>query len=102
MKSETKNESMLDIARHCVEQARKRGASDAAATANIDREVEVRWRDGKLDKISEATKRGVTVRLYVDGRYSSASTSERQCTQVHSVRSSSARARLSRKMPSGS
>ncbi len=40
------------------------------------RHVEVAWRDGKLDKITEATTRGVGIDLYVDGRYASVSTSD--------------------------
>lgn len=71
-----KNEKMLDVAKLCVKLALEKGAKEAAATASVERQVEVRFRDGKLDKISEATKRGANVRLYVDGRYSSASTSD--------------------------
>src|SRR5690242_18972620 len=70
------NEKRVDVAKLCMKMAKEKGASDAAATASVDREVEVRWRDGKLDKISEATNRGVSVKLYVDGRYSSATTSD--------------------------
>jgi PmbA protein len=38
--------------------------------------VEVQWRDGRLEKVSEATTRGLSVQLYVDGRYSAVSTSD--------------------------
>jgi PmbA protein len=70
------NEKMLETARQAVKLALAKGANEAAATASVDREVEVRFRDGKLDKISEATKRGVSMKLYVDGRYSNGSTSD--------------------------
>ena len=36
----------------------------------------VQWRDGKLEKITESTTRGVGLQLYVDGRYSAVSTSD--------------------------
>ena len=38
--------------------------------------MEVAWRDGKLEKVTEATTRGLGLDLYVDGRYASVSTSD--------------------------
>jgi PmbA protein len=66
----------LELARFAVELARKKGAAEAAATTSRSRDVDVQWRDGKLDRISEATSRSLTVQLYVDGRYSAASTND--------------------------
>ena len=40
------------------------------------RHVEVAWRDGKLEKVTEATTRGLGLDLYVDGRYASVGTSD--------------------------
>jgi PmbA protein len=71
-----KAESPADVARLAVEIARKKGAKEVAAAANRKREVEVTWRDGKLEKISEATTRGLALQLYVDGRYAQVSTSD--------------------------
>lgn len=70
------NPSMLEIARRAVESAKGKGASEAAAAAGLSREVKVGWRDGKVEKISEATSRGLSLQLYVDGRYSAVSTSD--------------------------
>lgn len=70
------NENMLEIARQAIRIAQGKGAQEAAANAAISRSVEVMWRDGKVDKIAEATTRGVSLQLYVDGRYSTASTSD--------------------------
>jgi PmbA protein len=67
---------MLEIAREAVEIARKSGAAEAAASAALAREVKVGWRDGKVERISEATTRGLALKLYVDGRYSAVSTSD--------------------------
>jgi PmbA protein len=69
-------QDMLATAKSAVEIAKKKGAQDAAATGRVRRNVEVGWRDGKLEKISEATSRGLDVKLYVDGRYSMVSTSD--------------------------
>src|SRR5512142_1983925 len=70
------NESMLDVAKNAAALAQKRGAREAAAGAYRVRNVEVQWRDGKLEKVSEATTRGLGLELYVDGRYSSVSTND--------------------------
>ncbi|QRN94277.1 TldD/PmbA family protein [Archangium violaceum] len=72
----TNSTNLAEVARQAVELAKKQGASEAAANASRAREVEVQWRDGQLDKISEATTRGLSVQLYVDGRYSAVSTSD--------------------------
>lgn len=68
--------ALLDIARAAVELARKKGASDAVASAHRTREVELGFRDGRVEKTSEATTRALSMALYVDGRYSAVSTSD--------------------------
>ncbi|MDI1482872.1 TldD/PmbA family protein [Polyangium sp. y55x31] len=70
------NEAMLEIARKVVSLAKQKGAAEVAAVAKVKRDVDVTWRDGKLEKITEATSRGLDVRLFVDGRYSVCSTSD--------------------------
>jgi len=67
---------MLDVAQDAVSLARRHGAREAAAAAYRVRTVEVQWRDGQLEKLSEATTRGLGLELYVEGRYSSVSTSD--------------------------
>ena len=67
---------MLETARSTVDLARKKGAREAACGVYRARGVEVQWRDGRLEKISEATTRGLALELYVDGRYASVSTSD--------------------------
>ncbi len=65
-------EIVLDVAHQVVDRAKKQGATQVAATAYRVRDVDVEWRDGKLQKISEATTRGVRGSPYVDGRHSNA------------------------------
>lgn len=72
----TNDDSMLEVAKNAAALAQRKGARDAAASAYRVRNVEVQWRDGKLEKVSEATTRGLGLELYVDGRYSSVSTSD--------------------------
>ncbi|HQR45116.1 MAG TPA: TldD/PmbA family protein [Thermoanaerobaculia bacterium] len=73
--AKTTNE-LRDVADAAVRTALKKGAAQASGRAYRVREVQVTWRDGKLEKIHEATTRGVGVSLYVDGRYSTASSSD--------------------------
>ena len=67
---------LLEITRRAAELAQKKGASEAAVGAYRARHVEVAWRDGRVEKVSEATTRGIGLDLYVDGRYASVSTSD--------------------------
>ncbi len=69
-------QTLLEVAQDTVALARRKGATEAAAGAYRVRNVEVQWRDGKLERISEATTRGLGLELYVDGRYSSVSTND--------------------------
>ena len=68
--------TLLELTRTAASLALRKGASEAAAGAWQARHVEVAWRDGKIEKVSEATTRGLGLDLYVDGRYVSVSTSD--------------------------
>jgi PmbA protein len=72
----SENKDLQQVAESTVALARKKGAGEAAAGAYRVRSVEVQWRDGKLEKISEATTRGLGLELYVEGKYASVSTSD--------------------------
>ncbi len=67
---------LREIARAAAALARKAGAQQAAAGAYRSRRVDVEWRDGRIENVSEATTRGLGLELYVDGRYSAVSTSD--------------------------
>lgn len=67
---------LLDLAQRAIELAKKKGAAGASANASRTRDVELGWRDGKVEKATEATTRGLSMALYVDGRYTSVSTSD--------------------------
>src|SRR5512144_2016644 len=69
-------DNLLDVAQGAVALARKKGAGEAAAAVYRVRNVEVQWRDGKVERVSEATTRGLGLELYVEGRYSAVSTSD--------------------------
>src|SRR5512138_696951 len=67
---------LLDITRRAAALAKQKGASDAAAGSYRARHVEVAWRDGRVENVTEATTRGIGLDLYVDGRYAAVSTSD--------------------------
>ncbi|MBX3192856.1 MAG: TldD/PmbA family protein [Labilithrix sp.] len=67
---------LLGAARAAMALAKKHGASDASASASRSRAVETTWRDGKLEKVSDATSRSIALQLFVDGRYGGMSTSD--------------------------
>lgn len=68
--------ALFDVAKDAVRLAQKHGAAEAVASAYRAREVELGWRDGRVEKTSEATTRGLSLAIYVDGRYSAVSTSD--------------------------
>lgn len=72
----SKTQSLTEIGTAAVALAKKTGAEHASASVHRVREVSLDWRDGKLEKVHEATTRGVSLRLFVDGRYASGATSD--------------------------
>ncbi|MFN8093315.1 MAG: TldD/PmbA family protein [Vicinamibacteria bacterium] len=72
----TRNDDVHETARAAMKTALAKGAKEAAATVSRSRNVSLEWRDGKVEKINEATTRGLTLQLFVDGRYSQVSSSD--------------------------
>lgn len=72
----TAGAGLVEVARGAATLASRHGAREAAASAYRSRRVEVEWRDGALERVTEATTRGLGLDLFVDGRYSSLSTSD--------------------------
>src|SRR5262245_53877049 len=72
----TTDKDVQQVARGAIQTALKAGAREASATIARSRDVSVEWRDGKVERINEATRRSLTLQLYVDGRYSAAMSSD--------------------------
>jgi PmbA protein len=72
----TVSDSLKDLAHLAVSLAARAGAQGAAVGATRARTVSVQWRDGNVEKLTEATTRAVGLELYVDGRYGSVGTSD--------------------------
>ncbi len=69
-------EELLGSARTAMALATTLGAGNSAAHASKSRDIETVWRDGKLEKVAEATSRSLALDLFVDGRYGTMSTSD--------------------------
>lgn len=69
-------EQLLAQARAAVAAAEQRGAEGVRAAVWRSRGGSVEWRDGQLDRLRESTRMGLSVTLFVDGRYSENSTSD--------------------------
>ncbi|MGB8929719.1 MAG: TldD/PmbA family protein [Anaeromyxobacteraceae bacterium] len=70
------SESLLEAARRAARLALAKGAAACAVGAYRARNVEVQWRDGKVEKATEATTRALGLELYVDCKYAAVSTSD--------------------------
>ncbi|HEU0032171.1 MAG TPA: TldD/PmbA family protein [Kofleriaceae bacterium] len=68
--------ALLKAAAQAVEVAKQAGAKDAWAAASRNHSVSFELRNGKLEKVEDSTSRALSLRLYVDGRYSSQSTTD--------------------------
>jgi PmbA protein len=68
--------TLLDQARATVQGAKKRGAADVRVSVYRNRGSRTEWRDGKLDRLRQSTRLGLSVTLFVDGRYSSNQTND--------------------------
>ncbi|MBI5529583.1 MAG: TldD/PmbA family protein [Deltaproteobacteria bacterium] len=68
--------NLRDLAVKAVGIAKKHGASDAGVRAARSRDVSLEWRNGKVETVKEAVSMGLSIRLFVNRRYSANSTSD--------------------------
>lgn len=69
-------QALLELAADALRRAKAAGAQDAVASAFRSRDVGTTFRDGVVETVKDATSRGLSMRLYVDGRYSVHDTSD--------------------------
>ncbi len=67
---------LLASAQDAVAIACKAGADDAWVNVSRERSVSFSYRDGNMEKVEESTSRGLSLRIYVDGRYSAHGTTD--------------------------
>ncbi|MBJ96330.1 MAG: peptidase U62 [Rickettsiales bacterium] len=73
---------LMQQARDAVQVASSGGADEAVATVAWGRSLEFKWRDGKVEKVQEDTSRGLSLALYVDGRFSVHSTNDLEVSRL--------------------
>jgi PmbA protein len=66
----------FELARWAVSKARKIGAQDAAVNVNDQREIQVQFRDQKIEKLQEAKRHSLGVSVYFNNRFSSQNTND--------------------------
>jgi len=67
---------LQEQAQQALQMALDAGAADVWVSAERSRNVDMEMRDGTLEKVQEATSRGLSLRVWVDGRYGGHSTTD--------------------------
>lgn len=75
-------DTLLTAAEQAVALAKKAGVNEVFATATRSRDVSYTVRDGLLEEVKDATSSGLSLRLWVDGRYSSHRTNDLRPDQL--------------------
>lgn len=70
------NKELYDLAAWSMKTAQNAGAGSCRVGISRDRSVEISYRERKPETIKEAAKRSLNMELFVDGRFSSQSTSD--------------------------
>jgi len=66
----------LELAHWAVSQAQKNGAGEVGVDISNKREIEVDFRDAKLEQLKESTQNSLSLDIYANKRYSSHSTND--------------------------
>ena len=75
-------EEMRELAAHVCGLATGAGAQNATASAGMSRSRKVVVRDGLIEEVKASTSRGISIRVYVDGRYGAHSTTDLTSTSL--------------------
>ncbi|MEW6196108.1 MAG: TldD/PmbA family protein [Bacteroidota bacterium] len=70
------NNNRTELAEWAMDYALKCGADESVASVYNSRDIEIEYRDKKLDKLQESTQNSLNLQIYVSHRYSSHSTSD--------------------------
>ena len=69
-------QELYDLAEWAIKTAKSAGANDCRASVETERLVEISYRERKPENIKEASTKSLQIEIFVDGRYSSQSTSD--------------------------
>lgn len=71
-----RNKEKMELAKWAVSKALQAGSDQVAVTIGRTRDVEIEYRDRKIEKLQESTQNGLSLQIYIDHRFSSHSTSD--------------------------
>ena len=92
----TKHRQLLDLAESLVSYGRKKGADEVQVHVNEGSEFSVDVREGKIEKLEEAKERDLSLKVIVDQKVATASSSDlTKPTLHHLVENAIARAKVS-------
>ena len=66
----------LELARWACAQAKKHGAQEARGSVSRTRNTSLEYRERKVETLEESTVMGLSLSLYIDGKYSAHRTSD--------------------------
>ncbi len=69
-------QEMYDLAAWGIKEAKAAGSDNSRISIDGERTVEISYRDRKPENIKEASTKGLSLEIFVNGRYSSMSTSD--------------------------
>jgi PmbA protein len=75
----------MELAHWAVAQAKKSGADEVAVNVSTNRNIQVEYRDGKLEKLKESKESSLSLTVYVAQRYSSNSTNDTRKESLSSL-----------------
>lgn len=74
----------MELAKWVMARAQKEGAVNAQVSISNSREVDVEFRDRKMETLKEATSQGLNLSIYSNNRYSSHSTNDLRKSSLES------------------
>jgi PmbA protein len=70
------NKEKMELAEWAMDYSLKAGANESIVDISNSRNIEIEYRDKKLDKLQESTQNSLNLQIYANQRYSSHSTSD--------------------------
>ncbi|MBN2424009.1 MAG: TldD/PmbA family protein [Calditrichaceae bacterium] len=70
------NKERMDLAKWVMEYTLKAGAGETSISVSNAREIEIGYRDRKLEKLKESTQNSLSLQIYIDNRYSGHTTND--------------------------
>lgn len=80
-----KKDKQFDIAGWSMKQALQYGADQVAVTVLNQRSIDIEYRDEKLEKLKESTQKALSLKIYVNNKYSSHSTNDFRRTSLEKL-----------------